>query len=147
MQETGITQSSPENIYLRASSVSFPGTQSASSWSSPWIPFKVYYRTVTAVADDLILVELDGGQHSIFYNLLSLGLNFNQGLGGISWPLCPMVLRLLIPRSGEDFLDRLVSVLLLDLGPVKVARSLWTTCLTSLLWSRKCFPFVASSHI
>ena len=47
--------------YLRASSLSFPRTQNASFWSLPWIPFRVYYRSVTAVANDLILTELEGG--------------------------------------------------------------------------------------
>ena len=43
-----------------------------------------YCRSATAVANDLILVELDGRQHSLFYSPLSLGLNFNQVLGGVS---------------------------------------------------------------
>ena len=48
--------------YLRASSVSFPRTQSASFWSLPWIPYG-YYRSpiATVVANDLILTELEGG--------------------------------------------------------------------------------------
>ena len=40
--------------------------------------------SATAVANDLILVELDDGQHSLFYNPFPSGLNFSQGLGGIS---------------------------------------------------------------
>ena len=48
---------------LRASSASFPRAQSASSWLLPWIPFRVYCRSVTTVATDLTRVELDSGQH------------------------------------------------------------------------------------
>ena len=68
--------------------------------------FQGYCRSATAVASDLILVELDGGQHSLFYNPLPFDLNFNQGLVGILWPICPTVLGMLIPGSGEDFIDR-----------------------------------------
>ena len=34
--------------------------------------------------------------------------------GGISWPFYPMVLRMSILRFGKDFVDRTLSVLLLD---------------------------------
>ena len=43
-------------------------------------------------------------------------LNFSQGLGGILWPVHPMVLGMFAPRSGEDFIDRPLHVLLLDLA-------------------------------
>ena len=46
---------------------------------------------------------------SFFFNL-----NFNQGLEGTSWPICPTTLRMLILRSGMDFVDRPLNVLLLD---------------------------------
>lgn len=70
---------------------------------------------MTAVANDLILVQLNDGQHSLFYNPLSFGLNFKQGLGGISGPICPMVLEMLISRSDEDFVGGPLNVpLLLD---------------------------------
>ena len=69
--------------------------------------------SANTVTNDLILVELDGGQQSLFYNPLPFGLNFNQGLGGISGPICLTVLGMLIPSSGEDFVDRPFSVLLL----------------------------------
>ena len=36
----------------------------------------------------------------------SLGHKFDQGLGGISSPICPMVLGRLISRSDNDFIDR-----------------------------------------
>ena len=36
------------------------------------------------VANDLILVELDSEQCSLFYNPCRFGLNSDQGLGGIS---------------------------------------------------------------
>ena len=43
------------------------------------------------------------------------GHEFDHSLVGvISWSLHPAVLRILTPRSGEDFTDRLLNVLLLD---------------------------------
>ena len=69
---------------------------------------------MTAVANVLILVELDNGPHSLFYNPFPFSLNFDQGLGGISSPGCPTALGMLIPKSGEDFVDRPLIVLLLD---------------------------------
>ena len=68
----------------------------------------------TTVDNDLILVELEGGQHSLVYNPFPFDLNFNQSLGDISPPVCPTGLGMLIPRSGEDFIDRPLSVLLVD---------------------------------
>ena len=68
---------------LRAGSASFPRTQSASSWSLLRIPFKVSCRSLTAVADGLVLVELDGGLPSLCYRPLPFGLNFDKGLRGI----------------------------------------------------------------
>ena len=77
-------------IYLsRGQSVSFCSVLNASIWSSPWIYFRVYYRLVTAVANGLILIKLDGGQHSLFYNPFPFGLNFDQGWEGILWLVCP----------------------------------------------------------
>ena len=61
--------------------------------------------------------------------------------------MCPMVLGMLIPRSGKDFADRLLTGAVTGLGPVNVTKSLWTACLTSLLWAKKQFPLVASFHI
>lgn len=42
-----------------------------------------------SVANDLILIEPDDGQHTLFYSLFPLGVNFNQSLGGISRPINP----------------------------------------------------------
>ena len=39
---------------------------------------------------------------------------YSTMLWGISWPLCPMVLGRLIPRSTKDFTDGPLNVLLLD---------------------------------
>ena len=60
-----------------------------------------------------------------------------------------MWLGMLIPRLGEDFVDRPLNVLLLDEALLTITKSLWTTCLTSLLLSRKRFPLlvVPSSDI
>ena len=71
-------------------SVSFSRVPSASVWSSPWVYFRVCYRLVTAVANGLILIKLGGGQHSLFYNPFTFGLNFDQGWGSILWLVCPM---------------------------------------------------------
>ena len=102
-----------ENIYLRASSVIFHRAQSVSSWSSLWIPFQMYCRSATAVANDWILVELDDGQHSSFYIPLPFCLNFNQTLGDISWAICPTALMLIL-KSGQNFIDGTLNVLFLD---------------------------------
>ena len=52
----------------------------------------------TAVASDLILVVLDGGQYSLFYDPFPFSLNFDQGLRSSLWLVCPMALGMLIPR-------------------------------------------------
>ena len=39
--------------------------------------------------NDLIFIELGGGQHSLFYNSLPFGLNFNQGLEAFSDQFVP----------------------------------------------------------
>ena len=62
-----------------------------------------------------------------FHNPFSLSLNFHQSLGGILWPIYPLALEMLIPRSGEDFVDKPLSVLLLGQALLTVAKSLWTT--------------------
>ena len=67
---------------LRASSASFLRAQSTSSWSLSWIPFRVYWRSGTAVAEDLILRKLNDGQHSLFYNPHPFIINFSEGLRG-----------------------------------------------------------------
>lgn len=67
---------------LRASSASFLRAQSASSRSLPWIPFRVYWRSGTAAAKDLILRELNNGQRSLFYNPCPFIINFSEGLRG-----------------------------------------------------------------
>lgn len=64
----------------------------------------------TGVINDLIFVELDAGQHSLFYHPFSLGLNFSQVMRGISWPVNSMELGMLIPRSAEDFVNRPLNV-------------------------------------
>ena len=51
-----------------------------------------------------------------------------------------MVLGMNIPRSGKDFPDRQINMLLLDYALLTVAKSLWKTSIPSLFWSRKIFP-------
>ena len=70
--------------------------------------------SATAVANDWILVELDGGQHSSFYIPLPFCLNFDQTLGDISRAICPTALRMLILKSGQNFIDGTLNVLFLD---------------------------------
>ena len=45
--------------------------------------------------------------NNIILQPISFGLNFYQGLGDI----CPMVLGMFIPRLGEEFVDRLLTML------------------------------------
>ena len=60
------------------------------------------------------LVELDGEQHYVIISS-SVGLNFGQDLRGISWwPTGPIALGILIPKSGDSFIDKLLSGLLQD---------------------------------
>ena len=66
------------------------------------------------MANDLILVELDGRQHSLFYSPFPFDPNSDQGLGGVLCPVCPATLGMLISGSGKDFADRPLSVLFLD---------------------------------
>ena len=68
-------------------------------------------------------------------------------LTGILGPFHPTVLGMNITRSGNDVTDRPLNVLVLDKAILGVAKSLWTTHLPRLLWSRKIFPLVACSHI
>ena len=53
--------------YLRACFVHFSKAQCTSSCSLSWIPFRVSYRSVAAVANDLIFVEVGCRQLSLFY--------------------------------------------------------------------------------
>ena len=54
---------------------------------------------------------------------------------------------MLIPRSGEDFIDRPLNVLLLGQAIKQYPEFSELPVFTSLLWSRKISPLVASSHI
>lgn len=90
MQGTGFIESLLKlSKFLRVGSASFPRAQSTWSWPFPWLPFRVDCRSVTAVASDLVLVELCGGQHILSHNPLHFHLNFNQDLGGILTMLSP----------------------------------------------------------
>ena len=62
MQEIGLIKSSPENIYLSEGLFCkfFPEHKVPHSWSPPWTPFRVCWRSETTVASDFILVEPDG---------------------------------------------------------------------------------------
>ena len=64
--------------------------------------------------------------------------------GDISWPFHHMVLGMFIPSLAKI---SLVGHSMCYTRPLLVSKSLWTTCLSSLLWSRKIFPLVTSSHI
>ena len=85
----------------------------------------MYWGSAAAVADDWML-----GHTVHFTTPYLLVLILTQVLGGILWP------RMLGPRSGKDFADRPLSLLLLDEALLTVARNLWAACLTSLLWPR-----------
>ena len=47
----------------------FSRAQSALFCFLSWIPFRAYWRSATAVPNELILREQDGEQHSLFYTL------------------------------------------------------------------------------
>ena len=67
MSELGFIKFCSENIYLKVCSASFPRAQSTSLLiCTLWIPFRVCCRSVTAVANDSILVEPDGKWHFFF---------------------------------------------------------------------------------
>ena len=94
----------------------------------------------------LILVEMGDEQCSLFtYSFPPFGHKFYQGLRDISWPICPMVLERLIPRSNEDFVGRPLDVLWLDWALLMVAIKVFGP-FVSLLWSRTWCCLVASSH-
>ena len=57
-----------------------------------------------------------------------------------------MAVGMLVPKSGKDFIDGPLSVLLVDLALLTVAQRLWIPVLQSVM-SRKRFPLVAPSHI
>ena len=139
MQETGLIKFSFESIYLRASSASFPKAQSASSWSSPWSPFRVcVQRLMTWFLQNWIVSDI------LYFTIPSLlVLILTKVLGVILWPICPMVL---IPRSGGHFIHKPLSMLLTGPGPVNSNQRPLATCLTGLSWFRKLFLLVASSH-
>lgn len=58
-----------------------------------------------------------------------------------------VVLGMIIRRSDKDFFERPLSNTITELGPINSNQCLWTTCLTSLLWSRKWFPLVFFPHL
>ena len=66
------------------------------------------------MANDLILVELDGIQYCLFCNCVFFDLNFDSALGSALWSVCSMALGMLILRPGKHFIDRSLEVLLLE---------------------------------
>ena len=145
MQGTGFIESLLKlSKYLRIGSASFPRAQSTWSWPFPWLPFRVDCRSVTAVASDLVLVELCGGQHILSHNPLHFHLNFNQDLGGILTML-PQALGVLIPRLDKDNW-KTAQCASTHLVLETVAKILRIACATSLVSSKKYFPLLVSSH-
>lgn len=68
--------------YLRVSSFSSQSTKRLIlTFTLDSFPGVLYCRSTTAMTNDLILVELEGGPHSLFYNPFPFGLNFVQGFG------------------------------------------------------------------
>jgi len=119
MQELGFIKFFPENIWPFEDQFCW----FSQSTECLILIFALCCCSATAVAEDLILVELDGELHSLFHNPFSFGLNFDQALGGILWPVCPMVLRMRIHRSGRDFVGKPLSVFLLDKVLLTVAKA------------------------
>lgn len=70
----------------------------------------MHYQSATAVANDLIIVELDGKWPSFCSQFPLLVKNLTKVQEAfISWPIGPIAL-----GQGKDFIDRLLNVLLLD---------------------------------
>ena len=67
-----------ENTYLKACSASFPEYK----LPHPDLQSEFLCRLITTLINNLIILEVDGGQHSLFYNLFPFGLHCNQALGG-----------------------------------------------------------------
>ena len=66
---------------------------------------------------------------------------FGRQFMGI-WAFCPILLGRFIPRSGRDSVNRLLKVLILWIRTFWNLKFSGVTCLTSLLWSRKCSPLL-----
>lgn len=86
--------------YHRASSVSFPRAQSTSSWSSPWIPFKMYSKSVTVgtwLSENWMASNILYGTDPSLLVLISTKI----------WEaFCLPMLGMPTPRSGKDFVAR-----------------------------------------
>ena len=54
----------------------------------------------------------------LLFTALPVGCKLDQVLGGISRPICPVVLGRLIPRSVKNYVDRLLNVLSFGLSTV-----------------------------
>ena len=64
---------------LKACSASFSQSTVSHSWSPPWIPFGVCWKSAATVIDDLILVELDGEWHSLVGTCIAYWAVCNTG--------------------------------------------------------------------
>ena len=91
MQETGLIDSSSENIWLSEGLFGqfFPEHRVLHSWSLSEL---LSWRSVTAVASDLIFVEADGKQQFLVGRDSLMVIDSGMISGGFSWPFCPMVL-------------------------------------------------------
>ena len=80
---------------------------------------------------DLIFVE-EVGKCQFPVSRALHGYKFDPWLGGFLRSFHPTLIGMLIPRSGEDFSNRSLNMLLLDLT-MKIIKDLANTCLTSSL--------------
>ena len=69
---------------LKACSASFSQSTVPCSWSPPWIPFGVCWKSAARVIDDLILVELDGEWHPLVGNCIAYWAVCNTSISLLS---------------------------------------------------------------
>lgn len=80
------------------------------------------------MANYLVLVELAGGKHSLFYNTLPF-TQIQPRFGRHFVTSWPTALGILILRPGQDCLVKTLHVLFLGQAQLTVAHNLWTTVL------------------
>ena len=87
-----------------------------SYFSPSWIPLRAAAKVDGLMTGNVL--SLLKCQATFFVLVPFLGHKFYQSLGGILWPICSVVLRILIPRSEENFLDSNSVCYFLKLGPI-----------------------------
>ena len=112
------------------------------SLSPPRTPFRGGWGSEAAAVHDLIHVEADGKCPSPVHRD-SHGHKFDCSLGRRFMTILSHGAR----DVHSQVWQRFHSCTTTGLALLTVAKSLWTTWLTRLLWSRKILPLLAFSHI